>query len=273
MFRKAIFILGLMACLIGFAPQTTTHASTAMHQPVTLYVHGHHGNIRSMRPLMQAAQRDANATPALLAVVAPDGEVAFHGRLTAKMAHPMVQVVFQDDRTVDYHRLRQYLHRVMVGLRDRYGVQQVNFVAHSLGNTAVEWYLIRWGKDPQLPQVLKWAAIAGPFDSIPRMHMQPRHNHLKPNGQPHLLAPDYRMAMLMRDRFPRLHILNIYGDLMDGSHSDGKILNASSRALGFLVHHTAASYQELRFSGPDAQHTRLRDNPRVAAAVDHFLWP
>lgn len=272
MSRRLIFILGLGLLMIGFSPQHTTFAST-ITQPVTLYVHGHHGNSHSMRLLMLAAQRDADATPALVATVTPAGAVTFTGRLTSKMYHPLVQVVFEDTRTVDYHRLRLYVHNVMLGLKARYHVHTVNFVAHSLGNTAVEWYLLRWGKDPKLPHVLKWAAIAGPFDSIPRMHMQPQHNHLKPNGQPHLLTPDYRMAYLMRTRFPRLAVLNIYGDLMDGSHSDGKILNASSRALGYLLAGHTTSYQELRFTGPDAQHTKLRDNPRVAAAVNNFLWP
>lgn len=270
--RRLIFILGFALIAIGFSPQQLTQAST-IRQPVTVYVHGHHGNVRSMRPLMLAAQRDANATPALIATVKPDGEVSFMGRMTSQMHHPMVQVVFEDTRTVDFHRLRLYVHNVMLGLKDRYHVQSVNFVAHSLGNTAVEWYLLRFGKDPKLPRVLKWAAIAGPFDSIPRMHMQPRHNHLEPDGQPHLMAPDYRMAYFRRDRFPRLAVLNIYGDLTDGSHSDGKILNASSRALGYLLEGRTTSYQELRFTGPDAQHTKLRDNPRVASAVNNFLWP
>ncbi|WP_125709101.1 alpha/beta hydrolase [Lacticaseibacillus porcinae] len=272
MHRRNIFIISLTVFLLGVAPTHFAHAST-ITQPVTLYVHGHHGTIRSMRPLMLAAQRDANATPALIATVKPDGEVSYLGRLTARMHHPMVQVVFDDKRTVDFHRLRMYLHNVVFGLKARYHVRAVNFVAHSLGNTAVEWYLLRWGQDPKLPHVKKWAAIAGPFDSIPRMHMQPMHNHLDPDGQPHLMAPDYRMAMLRRDQFPRLAVLNIYGDLEDGSHSDGKILNASSRALGYLLTNHSGSYQELRFTGPDAQHTKLRDNPRVAAAVDNFLWP
>ncbi|WP_407894835.1 alpha/beta hydrolase [Lacticaseibacillus sp. N501-2] len=270
--KRQWWLLFTFIGVIGFAPMHQTFAST-ISQPVTLYVHGHHGNIRSMRPLMVAAHRDAQATPALIATVSPDGNVAFSGRLTDHMVHPLVQVVFADSRTVDYHRLRMYLHGVMLGLKARYHVQQVNFVAHSLGNTAVEWYLLRWGQSPNLPRVSKWAAIAGPFDSIARMHMQPLHNHLDQNGQPHLMAPDYRMAYLLRHRFPRLAVLNIYGDLDDGSHSDGKILNASSRALGFLLAGHTSSYQELRFTGPNAQHTRLRDNPRVAAAVDDFLWP
>lgn len=251
-------------------PQTAVHATT---QPVTVYLHGHNGNRHSMLALMAAAKRQKQATPALVMTVSAADQVTCYGQLTAHTPRPLVQVVFLDRHELDYHRLRRWLYNVLATLNSRYDVRQVNLVAHSLGNTAVLFYLLRWGRDAHLPQVAKWVSIAGNFDGIAGMHLQPQHNHLNANGRPHLLAPAFRQAMLWRDRFPAVAILNIYGNLADGSASDGRILNASSRALGFLVAGHAASYTERRFSGPAAQHSRLRENPQVATAANDFLWP
>ncbi|WP_461214170.1 alpha/beta hydrolase [Lacticaseibacillus sp. GG6-2] len=259
-----LLVLGLV-----LAPASIVHAATPA--PVTVYLHGHHGSQRSMLPLIRAAQRQVGATPALVATVSARGQVHFSGHLTAMTPRPLVQVVFQNADTVDYHRLCRWLHNVMVGLATRYHVQRVNIVAHSLGNTAVEWYLLGWGNDPHLPRVVKWVSIAGNFDGIPRMHMQPRHNHIQPDGRPRLMAPEFRQAMLIRRRFPAVAILNLYGDV-DDTHSDGRILNASTRALGFLVAGRAASYREQRITGPDASHSALRFNPRVIKATNDFLW-
>jgi uncharacterized alpha/beta hydrolase family protein len=268
--RRVWILICLFIGCVGFAPALTITAAT---QTVTLYLHGHHGNQRSMTPLMAAAQRQAEATPALVATVAPDGQVTFRGHLSPQTPRPLVQVLFTDNQMLDYHHLRLWVHNVMVGLSQKYGVRKVNFVAHSLGNTAVLFYLLRWGQDRQLPRVTKWVSIAGNFDGIPGMHMQPQRNHLDPNGRPHLLAPDFRQALLLKNRFPAITVLNLYGDLADGSHSDGRILNASSRALGFLVAGRATQYTEQKIVGPEAQHSQLRLNPQVAARTNQFLWP
>lgn len=268
--RKWLWVIGLCLLLMAHAP-TPVHAAQT-HQTVTVYVHGHNGTARSMLPLIHDAMWQAHATPTLVATVNNDGQVRFTGRLPANANRPLVQVVFMNNHTVDYHQLQWWLHNVLQGLASRYGVRRVNLVAHSLGNTAVEWYLLRYGRDVGLPRVVKWVSIAGNFDGIPNMHMQPRHNRIEPDGKPHLLAPDYRQALLERRRFPAVAILNVYGDLQDGSHADGRILNASSRSLGYLVRGQAASYQEQRFVGPNAGHSRLRYNRDVALATDTFLW-
>ncbi|WP_390406473.1 alpha/beta hydrolase [Lacticaseibacillus jixiensis] len=268
--RKWLWVIGL--CLLLMMPAPTPVHAASTHQTVTLYLHGHHGNGQSMLPLIHDAMWQAQATPALVAVVNNDGQVSFRGRLPANANRPLVQVIFMNNHTVDYRQLRWWLHNVMQGLAQRYGVRQVNIVAHSLGNTAVEWYLLRYGRQPELPRVVRWVSIAGNFDGIPRMHMQPRHNRIEANGRPDLLAPQYRQALLKRRHFPAVAILNVYGDLQDGSHADGRILNASSRALGYLVRGQAASYQEQRFVGRDASHRRLRFNRDVALATDAFLW-
>ncbi len=269
--RRHISLLIILIGILAGAP--TTRVFAAAQAPVTVYLHGYLGNRRSMLPLMQAAQRQAGATPALVATVSPQGRVRFRGRLTATTPRPLVQVLFQAHATVAPRQLSAWLHAVLAALATRYGVRRVNLVAHSLGNTAVEWYLLRWGHTPKLPVVAKWVSIAGNYDGIPRMHMQPRHNRIQPDGRPALMAPNFRQALLVRRRMPAVAILNLYGDLNDGSHSDGRILNASSRALGFLVAGRAARYQEQRVTTGDVTHRGLRFNPQVAAATDQFLWP
>lgn len=62
--------------------------------------------------------------------------------------------------------------------------------------------------------------------------------------------------------------MNVYGDLEDDSHSDGRVKNSSSKSLRYLE-----SYKEKKFTGPMAQHGRLRENPKVLRTAVDFLWP
>ncbi|MFD1431125.1 alpha/beta hydrolase [Lacticaseibacillus yichunensis] len=268
-------VVGILAAAAIVIFAATPRQTTAAHEqaPVTLYLHGHFGNAHSMQALMTRAEQVDNAQQVLTATVDSHGQVTFTGHWLARVRRPLVKVVFQDNRTLNYDLISDWLHNVLVGLRARYGVKKFNIVAHSLGNAAVLYYELRYGKDHKLPQLQRYAAIAGNFDGIPGMHMQPRNNRIQRSGQPRFLAPDFRRAMLDRDSIPagQIDFLNVYGD-WDDTGSDGRIFNASSRALGWLVAGRARSYREAKFTGARAQHSQLRTNPKVARTVDEFLW-
>nr|WP_252898650.1 alpha/beta hydrolase [Secundilactobacillus odoratitofui] len=78
----------------------------------------------------------------------------------------------------------------------------------------------------------------------------------------------------LRNNFPaQAHVLNIYGNLQDGSHSDGVITMPSARSLGYLLKNRVASYQEYQVQGPTAQHSKLHENnPFVDDALIDYLW-
>ena len=67
-----------------------------------------------------------------------------------------------------------------------------------------------------------------------------------------------------------IEVLNIYGDLQDGSHSDGRVSNSSSQSLQYLLRGSAKSYQEMKFKGAKAQHSQLHENKDVANKIIQF---
>lgn len=272
--KRLMLIMLTLAVALGLAPVHAGQAATVRQVP-TLYLHGHRAGPNAMNALMQTAEREDHATSVLTATVNNEGAVTFAGKWPAASHRPLVKVVFLNNRTLRYNRISDWLRDVLVALQQRYGVTRYNIVAHSLGNAAVLFYELRYGQYQQLPQLQKYVAIAGNFDGIPGVH-RPNHKHrLGPNGKPPWVAPDYRRALGLRHHFPahQVAVLNIYGDLGDGRHWDGKVNNVSSRSLRYLLGGRLRSYQTLEFTGPLAQHRLLRTNPMVIKAVDHFLWP
>ncbi|MBT9036659.1 hypothetical protein BTJ18_07170 [Lactobacillus delbrueckii subsp. bulgaricus] len=47
----------------------------------------------------------------------------------------------------------------------------------------------------------------------------------------------------------------------------------SSKSLRYLVSPKVKSYKEKKFTGPMAQHSRLRENPQVLKTAISFPWP
>lgn len=274
--RKYILMVVAAFLLVVSAAQTQTTAATAakMRAIPTLYLHGHHGGPRSMDALMVSAESSDRAHAVITAVVSRRGKVHLRGKWPRGTRRPLVKIVFKNNRTLRYHRISTWLHSVLVALQRRYGVTHFNVVAHSLGNAAVLFYELRYGRDHRLPQLNKYAAIAGNFDGIPGRHRGQHRNHIMPGGRPAWIAPQFRHALRRQDNLD-LHnaeVLNIYGNIEDGSHSDGKVLNASSRALKYLLKGHVRTYHSHEFLGWRAQHSMLRLNPEVATAVDDFIW-
>lgn len=264
-------VLGLFA---GMVLTENAPTKAAARSTVTLYLHGHHGGERSMDDLIRSAETDNDAHSVITAIVRRDGTVRLKGAWPKKTVRPLVKVVFRNNRTMRYHRISNWLRNVLEALQSRYGISKFNIVAHSLGNAAVLFYELRYGHDAYLSQLRKYVAIAGNFDGIPGKHRDQHRNRIMSDGRPEWFAPKFKDAMRLRNNFPKkqVKVLNIYGNLGGGMHSDGKVLNASSRSLGFLLRRRAKSYREIKIDGWDAQHSVLRTNPQVALDVNEFLF-
>ncbi|MFV4979903.1 alpha/beta hydrolase [Lactobacillus delbrueckii] len=55
------------------------------------------------------------------------------------------------------------------------------------------------------------------------------------NGKPIQMNDNYKRQLVLRKLYPHAKVLNVYGDLEDGSHSDGRVKNPSSKSLRYLV--------------------------------------
>ncbi len=88
------------------------------------------------------------------------------------------------------------------------------------------------------------------------------------NGKPIQMNDNYKRQLVLRKLYPHAKVLNVYGDL-----EDGRVKNSSSKSLRYLVSPKVKSYKEKKFTGPMAQHSRLRENPQVLKTAISFLWP
>jgi len=104
------------------------------------------------------------------------------------------------------------------------------------------------------------------------MNSFPRSSFLS-SGQPKYVHAAYQLLAGKRTNFPHnVHLLNIIGNLDDGTNSDSLVTNVSARSIKPLLRGTNVNYTEKVFHGKTAQHSQLHENAAVALAVDRYLW-
>ncbi|HIW88253.1 MAG TPA: alpha/beta hydrolase [Candidatus Ligilactobacillus excrementipullorum] len=267
------------------------HEETSHYQKTatpTIMMHGWSSSLHAEEPLIKTAVAKRIATEAMVIHVTPEGQLKVEGKLTGRKNNPLILVQFDNNRVGEI-RYAQGLLRIVKYLQKKYGMKKFNVVGHSMGAYAWVYYAAHWGSSPQLPQLNKMVLLAGPYDGI----MNKGHanqpltgklaglwddaahaNKLAKNGRPKIIHPEYERLLKHRAQFPRqVHILNIYGDLEDGSDSDGLVTLPSVRSLRYLVADRVSSYEEYRISRNMGQHSRLHiDNPQVSEKLMNYLW-
>ena len=256
------------------AAQTSRKAETPYLQSTTptFYVHGFHGSARSTNTLISYAEKQTGAQKVLVATVASNGQLTFSGEWSKNIMNPIIQVVFSNNVAV-YDSQSAWLQAVISELATKYGFTQYNVVAHSAGNVATVNMLMTADKPANFPKIAKFVSIAGCYDGVITVDDVANQNYFTSGGAPAYKHAAYVLLDGKRQNFPNgVHILNMIGDLNDGSHSDGLVSNVSARSLKYLIRGHQADYTEKVFSGSNAQHSKLHENSQVATAVDQYLW-
>ncbi|UQS82428.1 alpha/beta hydrolase [Bombilactobacillus folatiphilus] len=263
-----LFILLAILSWRSTQPLTTNQSESVP----TLYLHGYGAGAKSTDYWINYAKKHDQAQKVLTAVVSPQGKVKLQGEWGTRVKHPLVQVVFQDNKNTDYQQTSRWFAKVLQALQQRYQIKQYNTVTHSMGNLTTMYYQMSPKLKKGLPKLHQQVNVAGHFDGIVGKDDQPNQNHLQQNGEPQQQDATYRYLKRNRQQFPKnVSVLNIYGNLDDGTNSDGDVTVVSAKSLGFLVK-KQTHYQELEIKGAKAQHSQLHENPQVARAIDHFLW-
>ncbi|WP_247224419.1 alpha/beta hydrolase [Weissella cibaria] len=94
-------------------------------------------------------------------------------------------------------------------------------------------------------------------------------------GKPMKMVSYYEWLLAHRDNYPnqQVAVLNMYGDLHNGSHSDGRVTTTSAKSLRYLLGNRPKSYREKEIVGPNAQHSKLHENNQVVnREMINFLW-
>ena len=238
-----------------------------------LFFHGYGSSANAEKHMAEAARKAGVTQTIITATVDSHAQVTLKGDIPKDAVNPIVMVEFADNRNANYAQDGEYASAVVRELQARYGFKKMNFVAHSMGNMSILFYLLEHAQNEELPQLQKQVNIANHVNGLEGMDLPANLTILdSKTGQPSAMSDSYQKLLGLREIYPQdqVDVLNIYGDLKN--ESDGSVLNVSSRSLKYLVIDNAKSYQEKRVTGPLAQHSQLHENPEVDRLLIDFLW-
>ena len=239
----------------------------------TLFFHGYGSSANAEKHMVEAARQAGVTQTIVTATVDRHAQVTLKGEIPKDATNPIVMVEFEDNRNPDYSQDGEYAAAVVRELQARYGFKKMNFVAHSMGNMSILFYLLEHAQNEELPKLQKQVNIANHVNGLEGMDLPANLTILDSQlGQPSAMSDSYQKLLGLREIYPQdqVEVLNIYGDFKN--QSDGSVLNVSSRSLKYLVIDNAKSYQEKRVTGPLAQHSQLHENPEVDRLLIDFLW-
>ena len=239
----------------------------------TLFFHGYGSSANAEKHMVEAARQAGVTQTIITATVDSHAQVTLKGDIPKNAVNPIVMVEFADNRNANYAQDGEYAAAVVRELQARYGFKKMNFVAHSMGNMSILFYLLEHAQNEELPQLQKQVNIANHVNGLEGMDLPANLTILdSKTGQPSAMSDSYQKLLGLREIYPQdqVDVLNIYGDFKN--QSDGSVLNVSSRSLKYLVIDNAKSYQEKRVTGPLAQHSQLHGNPEVDRLLIDFLW-
>ncbi|MCM0599631.1 alpha/beta hydrolase [Periweissella fabalis] len=270
----AIILLILSGCTPAKQLMKKAPADAHFSDNPTIFLHGFGGNASSMQPLINAIERAKLGTAVETIHVRANDTLATTGTLTAKANNPLINIVFDDSTNGNPAHNARILRVIIEKLHHQYHFKKFNVVAHSMGNSTLAEYLLNNSNNSNLPTLNKYVAIASISNSFigGSGSTNASRSPLLADGQPTIKSTIFNHFSKLHTTFPKAaHVLNIFGNLNDGSESDGRVPINSAQALKYLTSRSA-SYQQQEFTGSNAQHSKLKRNPQVEKTVMHFLF-
>ncbi|WP_432724758.1 alpha/beta hydrolase [Staphylococcus equorum] len=239
----------------------------------TFYLHGYKGSADSGNFLVNSAIKSGASKEVIQAYVSSDGKVSFDGNLTSKSKYPIIKIKLEDNNNENVEKNAKWIRNAIIATNYQYNFEKFNFVAHSMSNKSFSYYMLNYGDDEQLPTLNKVVNLAGNFNGEVDIDGKKLNVELDKNGKPNKMMDDYKELRAMKHKFPDdVNVLNIYGDIEDGTDSDGRVTNVSSRSLKYLLGDNVKSYDEFKVHGPNAEHGKLANNKKVQDKINEFLW-
>ncbi|WP_367342349.1 alpha/beta hydrolase [Limosilactobacillus sp.] len=275
--RKFRFLLLALVAVVSVSLSLTipVHASS---NTATVFVHGLQGSHNSTDTMISDLSQRYPGTKRVMTInVQEDGSLQVSGHYR-NVKHPLVQVNFLNNSAPTTTNA-QWLGKAMKYLKTKAGVSKINFVAHSAGNVAV--YQLLTSHPQSIPDVQKFVILAGPFDGV--LSLNDQANKVKVNANDHYKPsveypansyyPSYQQLVKMSSAFPKnIKVLNIYGNVGDGSNSDTLVSNASALSVNYLLKGQKSSVQNRCYRSAKATHSGLHRSKTVDNWIANFLW-
>lgn len=295
--RKTYWWLGLVFIVIlvvggyfGFqnnqkSQQVQTIEKVKVNNKVTptFFFHGWGSSYHAEEKMTTAIKRAGVSNTIVRVDVDKKGNAKLLGRIGKKAKNPLIEVNFNDNKLSNangsyagayYTTGARYVKNAIDVVNQKYGYRSINIVSHSMGNLEFINYLRRFHGQKSFPRINHWVSMAGHYDGIIGMNDTPNKTKINSRtGKPNRMQPEYRALLSLRKTFPReTKVLNIYGNLENGTNSDGDVTNVSAQSLRYLINGRAKSYKELMIRGRGGQHSALHNNAQVNKALVNFIW-
>lgn len=213
----------------------------------TFFFHGW-GSSYHAEEDMTTAIKQAGVTNTIVRVnVDHHGHAELVGKITKKAKNPLVEVNFADNKLSNVHNGSYanayyttgacYVRNAINVVTKKYHYQAINAVSHSMGNLEFINYIRRYQNQKGFPIIRHWVSIAGHYDGIIGENDAPNKTKInRKTGKPSRMGPEFRAVLSLRSTFSRqTRVLNIFGNLENGTNSDGDVTNASARSLKYLT--------------------------------------
>ncbi|WP_290065552.1 alpha/beta hydrolase [Lactobacillus intestinalis] len=273
-FPVTLLALIITGCTKGSAKNTNTkHVQNGSSSSIpTFFLHGWGSSVNAERHMVNAARNRGVTNDVVTAIVKRNGQVSLSGKISKNAKNPIIMVGYQDNRNGNYRTDARYAYNAVKAVQRSYNFKKMNLVGHSMGNMDIIFMLLYYGQNKNFPKVNRQVDIAGHFNGIRGMQST-AYAHVNKAGRPSKMDSDYKQLMRLRQTYPKTaSVMNIYGDLQDGTHSDKDVTIYSAKSLKYLVSPRAKHYEEHLIIGPGAQHSRLHENPEVDELLIKFLW-
>lgn len=277
--RKLLFTLIVMILIcvssLGLVHSDNIRAKRFKKTDIpTFFIHGYGSSYHAEKYMVDSALENGVTNTVVRANVRRNGSIRIlhNYRWTNKSYNPLVEINFTDNHNRNYPRYASWFGQILKKLQYQHHFKKYNVVAHSLGNLDLMYYLL--GKERKPAELVHQVDIAGPFDGSNIDGFNFPNNTLNAQSRPSQMSPFYRFFLTNRDLYPidQVNVLNIYGNLDNGSNTDGRISTTSARSLKYLIGNRAKSYHQIEFRGWDAAHSLLRRNPVVSQKIIDFIW-
>lgn len=239
----------------------------------TFYLHGYGGTENSIKYMINSAVQKEITEEVIKAKVSKEGMVTFEGALSPDAKNPVIEIILEDNTNKDLNKNAQWIQQVIIATMSQHHFDLFNFVAHSMGNQSFSYYMLNYGDNQNLPKLNKQVSLAGNFNGEVDIDGLDLDVKLDEDGKPNKMLKAYKDLLPMKKSYPETtKVLNIYGDIEDGTHSDNRVTNVSSKSLRYLVDDKVRSYEEFKVAGRNADHSELHDNSYVTDKMNQFLW-
>lgn len=257
--------------------QASHAASYIASTTPTFFFHGTNSSYHAEEYMTHGATKAGISNDIVIADVKKSGQVKFSGTIRTNDRNPIIEVNYENNNVwghpESFHIDGDYAYDAISAATRKWHFKSMNLVGHSMGNIDIVFMLLDHGNDPSLPKLEKEVSIAGHYNGGYGFGYPKGGTTLNQEGLPNREEQNFTALKALRHTYPHgVKVLNIYGDVKDGTHSDGEVPVNSAKTLKYLVQPNAASYQEKEITGHNAAHSKLHHNPTVNKIIYRFLW-